>query len=369
MLIAGTVQAQARPLAIGMTAPLSGPDAAYGQGLQHGARLAVERANAAGGVGGRSLALLALDDQGDPNHAAANARQLLDRGVMGLTGVHGSHSTAAVAEVLAPAPRAAPLAALVAPATGDESLREPPRPGVFHLRAGSAEEASAAALHLDTLGVTRYAIVAQADRSGESARERMRFEIIRLALRPVADATVAEGASPDEVKRVMTQVCSSRPQAVVLAIDAKGARLALAAAHAQRCATHYVVFSETGAALAARPAGSQGPDPLAGLLVTQVVPNPNNLLHPLVAEYQRALAAHGGGPGSYPSLEGYLAMRVIQEALRACGREPDRACLLQSLALRSVELPGMKVQFGSGQRQARPFVEITLLDGEGRFRR
>lgn len=371
--LAGAVAVHAQPgpppLLVGMSLPLSGPDAVVGQGLQHGARLAVQRVNAAGGVGGRPLALQVLDDQGDAGRAAANARQLLEQGAIALAAVHGARATTAVAEALLPQPGAAPLAALVAPATGAESLREPPRPGVFHLRAGLAEEASAAVLHLDTLGVTRLAVIAQADRTGESGRERLVFEITRIAMRPLANETLAEAATPDEVKRVIDKVCALGPEAVVLATDAVRARLALAAARGQPCATHYLVFSDTGAALAQRPAGSSGRHPLAGLLVTQVVPHPSNALHPLAVEYQRALAAHAGGPASHASLEAYLALRVIHEALRGCAREPARACLLQALATRSLELPGTRVQFGAGQRQARPFVEITLLDGEGRFRR
>ena len=368
-------QTATAPVLIGMSTPLTGPDAAYGQGLQHGARLAVERANAAGGLGGRPLALLVLDDHGDAGRAAANAGQLLERGAIALTGVHGAGATAAVAQVLQAQPGAAALAALVAPATGAEPLRDPPRPGVFHLRAGVAEEASAAVLHLDTLGITRYAIVAQADHFGQSGRERLTFEIVRIAVRPLASEQLAEDASPEVVKRVIDKVCALGPEAVVLATDAVRARAALAAARSQPCAGQYLVFSETGAALAERPTGSTGRHPMAGLLVTQVVPHPGHALHPLVAEYQRALGAHGGtgapaaGQGSHASIEGYLATRVIQEALRSCGREPGRACVLQALATRSFELPGLRVQFGAHQRQARPFVDITLLDGEGRFRR
>jgi branched-chain amino acid transport system substrate-binding protein len=368
LLAACAVGAQSQPLLIGMTTPLTGPDAAHGEGLRAGAALAVARANAAGGVAGRPLALQVLDDGGDPARAAANVRQLLDRGAVALTGVHGARSTAAVAEVLAAAGQAPP-AALVAPATSAEVLRERPRPGVFHLRAGAAEQASAAMLHLDTLGVSRYALLTQADALGESGRERVLFELTRIATRPVANEQLADRATTAEVQSMVAKVCGQRPEAVILATDAALARLAIAAARAQPCATHYVVFSETGAALASRPPGSTGPHPLAGLMVTQVVPYPGNPRHPLAVEYQHALTAHGSGPGSYPSLEGYLAMRVIQEALRSCGRDAGRTCLLQALASRSHELPGMTVQFGSAQRQPRPFVEITLLDGEARFRR
>lgn len=366
MLAVSTVRAQA--LVIGMTLPLSGPQAAYGHGLQHGAQLAVERANAAGGVNGRPLALVALDDQGDAQHAAANARQLLERGVVAITGVHGAPATQAVAEAIAPG--GAPLAALVAPATGAESLRDPPRPGVFHLRAGVAEEASAAMLHLDTLGITRYALVAQSGPLGASGLERLTLELVRMATRPLVSERLADGATPEEVRRLIAKVCAQSPEALVLATDGVQAAVALAAAHSQPCAAYYVVFSEAGAALAERPHGGAAAHPLAGLLVTQVVPHPGNMLHPLVAEYRRALGAQRAPEeGSYPSLEGYLGARVVQEALRACGREAGRACLLQTLGARTLELPGLKVQFGSAQRQPRPFVEITMLNGEGRFRR
>lgn len=369
LLVCSVTWAQPRPITIGMTAPLRGPTAAYGLGLQHGVRVAIARVNATGGVGGRSLELLVLDDGGDASRAATNARQLLQRGVVALVGAHGASATAAIAQVIAPEGGPGPLAALVAPVTGADVLRDPPRPGVFHLRAGTAEEASTAVLHLDTIGVARYALLTQADALGDAGRDRVLHELTRIAIRPAANERLAATSSIADVQRAVTRLCMAKPEAVILALEAEHASTALATAHELRCAAHYLVFSETGAALAARPEGASGPHPLAGLLVTQVVPHPNQRSHPLVVEYQRALAAQGAGPGSYPSLEGYLAVRVIQEALGYCDREPGRSCLLQVLAARALELPGFTVRFGSAQRQSHPFVEITMLDAQGRFMR
>jgi ABC-type branched-subunit amino acid transport system substrate-binding protein len=365
-----SLQAQkvSQPLLIGMNTPLTGPHAAYGRALEHGVRMALDRANASGGVGGRLLGLAVMDDQGDPARAAANARQLLERGAVALTGVHGGRATAAVAEALQRQPGGAPVAALVAPVTGAEPLRSPPLPGVFHLRAGVADEASAAMLHLDTLGITRYAFISQNDLFGQSGRERLNFELVRIGMRPLADEQVDPLGTPEALSRVVDKVCALGPEALVLATDAQRARAALVAARSQSCAAQYLVFSETGATLAERPAGQTGRHPMAGLLVTQAVPHPSNAVHPLVLEYQRALGADAAR-GSHASMEGYLAMRVIQEALRACPGDTVRACLLQVLATRSFDLPGMRVQFGASQRQSRPFVEINLLDSEGRFRR
>lgn len=369
LLVGGVAWAQPRPILVGMTAPLSGPNAAYGLGLQHGARMALARANATGGVSGRPLELMVLDDGGDALRAASNARQLLQRGVVALTSAHGASATAAIAQVIAPEGGSGPLAPLVAPATGADSLREPVHPGVFHLRAGTAEEASSAVLHLDTIGVARYALLTQADALGDAGRDRVLHELTRIAIRPAANERLTATPTITEIQRAVTQVCTTKPEAVILALGAEHAATALATARELRCASHYLVFSETGSTLAARPQGASGPHPLAGLLVTQVVPHPNQRSHSLVEEYQRALTVQGTGPGSYPSFEAYLGMRVVQEALGLCDRDPGRTCLLHVLTTRALELPGLTVRFGSAQRQPRPYVEITMLDAQGRFRR
>lgn len=368
-------QAQPAPILVGMTAPLTGPASSYGRGLQHGIQLAIARANETL-VEGRRIELLALDDRGDAATAAENTRELLRRGVVALTGVHGARAAAAVADALVHNGSAA--AALVAPATGAESLRDPPRPGVFHLRAGTFDEMNAAMLHLDTVGLTRYAFIGQEGAFGDSARQSLELHLVRIGLRPVARHTMAGMA---DAKPALAAVCAVQPQVVVLALNEALAVAAIEAGRAQACSTQYLVFSETGAALAERAAAGQSAQNTAGLLVTQVMPHPSNLAHPLVADYQRAMAAHGASLGnakpSYPSIEGYQAMRVLHEALRACSREfgrdaareAARSCVTQALATRSFDVAGQRIHFGSEQRQARPFVEMTLLDGQGRFRR
>jgi ABC-type branched-subunit amino acid transport system substrate-binding protein len=366
MLAGSLCWAETSPIIIGMTEPLSGPDAAYGAGLRDGAALAIERANASGGIGGRHVQLLALDDGGEPQRAAANARELMQRGVLAMAAVHGAPSTSAVASVIAQA-GAGSVPPLVGPVTGAASVRQPPRPNVFFLRASISDEASAAILHLDTLGISRYAVIAQADPLGESGMEDVVVELTRIAIRPVASERVSSAADAAEVRRAVGRACAARPEALVLAVDAQRIRVALAAARAANCAGQYVSFSETGAALASLGGVAPAHQSMAAMLVTQVVPNPGNRLHPLVAEYQSALKEHGSAAGSYPSLEGYLAVRVIQEALRGCGHNVTRECLEQALMTRSVDVPGMHFQLGAAQRPQHSFVEMTLLDKDGRF--
>lgn len=61
---------------VGVHMPLTGPGAPYGIAVRNAVRLAIDQANAAGGVAGVDLALKAHDTTGDPARAAAAAREM-----------------------------------------------------------------------------------------------------------------------------------------------------------------------------------------------------------------------------------------------------------------------------------------------------
>ena len=75
ILLAGAAVAEPAPVAIGLSAPLTGPDAAFGQGMRAGAEQAVADINRAGGIDGRRLTLMVADDAGDPKQGLAVARR------------------------------------------------------------------------------------------------------------------------------------------------------------------------------------------------------------------------------------------------------------------------------------------------------
>ena len=75
----------------------------YARRIEHGARLAVEHVNAAGGVWGRPVELAIADTGGDPEAAAVQARRLIEEeGVHAVVGPITSRSLQAVGETIAP---------------------------------------------------------------------------------------------------------------------------------------------------------------------------------------------------------------------------------------------------------------------------
>lgn len=91
--------AAAEPLKIGLAAPLSGPDAGFGQGARLGAEQAVAEINRAGGVMGRKLQLVVQDDAADPKQAVAVARKFAGSGVRFVIGPLTSGAAAAASSV------------------------------------------------------------------------------------------------------------------------------------------------------------------------------------------------------------------------------------------------------------------------------
>ena len=90
-LLAGGAAQAADTIQIGFNVPLTGFAAADGTSARHGAELAVEQINAAGGVGGKMLELVVYDDQASPKEAVPIANKLIEQdGVK--VGISGSYS-------------------------------------------------------------------------------------------------------------------------------------------------------------------------------------------------------------------------------------------------------------------------------------
>src|SRR6516162_6505629 len=66
------------PILIGQSGPLSGSNREFGEDIHNGANAYFERINAAGGVNGRKIELITLDDANDPKRSAENGRILVE---------------------------------------------------------------------------------------------------------------------------------------------------------------------------------------------------------------------------------------------------------------------------------------------------
>ena len=347
----------ASKVVLGMSAPLSGPLGQYGLDLEKGLRLGFEQQNAAGGVAGRRIELLVRDDGGSRERAVGNTQALLDTGVLAFTGFHGASSIEAALPLIEKSG-----ALLIGAASSAEVLREPSNRMLFNLRAGAREETSAMVFHLDTVGITDIAAIAQDDGLGSAALEGVQVELARVGIRPQALERIPVRPSPADVARAVQAACKHRPQALVLGLNATNALAVIRAARKAGCAPQFYAISEAGAELLA---GAGAPSELAGVVVSQVLPHPRAPSVPVSIDYLRL----AGATPTYAGLEGFIYAKVIAEALRRCGSNLTRQCVANALESRPVDVGGYRVEFRPDDHRGSRFVEMTIVTSDGRFRR
>ena len=81
---------------IGWLGPLTGGVAQYGEAVKSGVDLYVEQLNAAGGINGKKVELVAYDEEGDSAKAIAGYSSLMDAGVVAIVGSVTTAPTIAV---------------------------------------------------------------------------------------------------------------------------------------------------------------------------------------------------------------------------------------------------------------------------------
>jgi branched-chain amino acid transport system substrate-binding protein len=77
-------------LKFGLEAPLTGSLAELGQGMLNGAKQAAAKVNAEGGIGGKKIEIVAIDDQGDPDAGVAAAKAAVENGLDAIVGPYNS---------------------------------------------------------------------------------------------------------------------------------------------------------------------------------------------------------------------------------------------------------------------------------------
>ena len=91
-------------IVIGMSAPITGDNAEYGEYFRSGALLAVKHINAAGGIRGKQVELLIQDSKADPKEAVLIAQRFVsNRDVLAVIGDFNSSASMAAAQLYDPA--------------------------------------------------------------------------------------------------------------------------------------------------------------------------------------------------------------------------------------------------------------------------
>jgi branched-chain amino acid transport system substrate-binding protein len=355
-------------IVLGMSTVLSGPAASLGQDMQQGVLAGLDRANRAGGVNGRRLKLIALDDGYEPGRAAPNMRRLIE--VENVVAVIGNVGTPTAIASIPIANEQKTL--FFAPFTGAGVLRKsPPDRYVINYRASYAEETGAmidALMNVGGLKCEDIAFFTQRDGYGDAGFDGVIKALKRHGLKEEKDVLhVRYERNTLAVEDALATLlyAAHTPRAIVMvgayAPCAKFIKLAVGAGlNAIFLNVSFVGSNALATELGGLP---------ARVVVTQVVPHPQTKGLQLTTEYLADLNALDASalPG-FGSLEGYIGSRILIRALETIPGAPTREAIVNALEnLGQFDLGlGEPLKLGAAAHQASHMVWPTILQ-QGKF--
>ena len=347
-------------IVFGQAAALEGPAAALGQDMRTGIMAAFAEANNAGGVNGRKLELISKDDGYEPNKSIEVTKKLLEEDkVFGLIGPVGTPTSSATQPIAAE--MGVPF---IGPFTGAEFLRNPFKPNVVNVRASYFPETEAMVERLvKDRNASRIAMFYQDDAYGRAGLAGVQKALEKRNMKLVAEGTYERNTVA--VKGALLDIRKGNPEAVIMVGAYKPCAEFIKLARQVKMDAQFINISFVGSNALAKELGAAG----SGVIVTQVVPLPEDASIPVVASYQAALKAQDANakPG-FSTLEGYLVGKLAIEALKKVSGEPTRKAFLEAALGNSFDLGGVKLTYSATDNQGSDDVFLTQIQADGSFK-
>ena len=352
----------------GMSTALTGPTSALGKAVQKGISTGFDHVNRGGGVNGYQLLLKTLDDGYEPSRTVPNLQQLIGKEkVLAIIGDVGTPTAIAAIPIIDEQ-----KILFFAPFTGAALLRRnPPDRYVINFRASYLEETGAmidALIGLGGLGPEEIAFFTQLDGYGDAGFSAGMVALKRHGLKDERAITHVRYerntvAVEDAVAELL--LAEKTPRAVLMI-----GTYAACAKLVQLCDQSdlrpvFLGVSFVGSAPLAEALGKTD----AQIIITQVVPDPQDSNIPVARDYQADLKLFdpSASPG-YPDFEGYIAARILALGLQKIQGPMTREAIIDSLeSLGKFDFGlGQLLNLSSTEHQASHQIWPTILK-EGKF--
>ncbi|MBG9386636.1 ABC transporter substrate-binding protein [Caenimonas aquaedulcis] len=340
---------------VGQSAPLTGGNAQFGKDIRDGANAYFESVNAKGGIGGKPIELLSIDDKNDRKTAGANAKTLLEnKNVVALFGF--ASATLSLDAIPQAEAKEVPF---FAPFSGANPVRVN-NPVLFTVRASYGDEMEKILKFWTSLGLKRVTVVHYDDEVGKQNLEVVVNYLKKINLAPQAFPLKrnAQVGKP-EIQALIAQ----QPELILTTV------LSGAAAQMQKS------LVEMGRVIPTSSLSFVGADQFivaagpasAGVSISQVVPNPNSQI-PAVRECAKVMEAAGMKGMNSTQLEACFAAKVLTEGMRRAKKPVTAKTLLEALTnLGAYDLGGYKITFGAGAQHGSKFVDLAMVTRDGRL--
>lgn len=345
-------------IVVGTSVVTSGPLGALGSGIRDGASAYFDHVNATGGIAGRKIKFIALDDAYNVDRTVANVNQLIKTDqVFALLGLTGTPNVLAAIPIATEA-----QVPLFAPFTGADALRSTHNRYLFNVTASYGQEIEKMVKHLTTFEIKKIGVAYLNNDFGKGGLTAVQESVKKRGLTITGSSAVAPDSS--NVDAAVDTLLQSAPQVVIMATAGKATADFIAAYKKKSRNTQFYCLSVISNAQMAKIVG----DDARGITVSQTMPYPWSPNTEIVRQYQKVLKAAKREEYSYASLQGFLSAKVFVEGLRRAGKNLTRDKFLAAMeSMDRADMGGYLVSFSPNNHNGSDHVDLTVIGKDGKF--
>jgi ABC-type branched-subunit amino acid transport system substrate-binding protein len=348
-----------KEIVIGHVAGYTGPVTKDATEMGQGAQVYIDSINAKGGVLGRKVRLLQIDDHFKPDETV----QLITAQKGKISALLPPVGSAQFDKVLKEGVLDKIDFPILGVIPGVESFREPLRKNLFHFRAGDFDQILKMIDLTTSVGQTKIGVLATDNPNGEQVTAFMTETLAKKNLKIAAVQKYVIGPKIDWAP-IIKGYQQTQPDVIVLVGPPFATAAFIKEAKSAGLGSALYGLSYTDFRLTAKVAGNQ----LArGVAIAQVFPNPANRVVPIVKEFRDAFEKYGKVQGvpSHFNFEGYLAAKILVEAMRR-SKDASPAGVTRGLEmLHDWDMGGYVVDFSPTKHNGSRFVDMSIISGSG----
>lgn len=346
------LHARGPAIVVGQAIDLSGPNAALGRDYVAGIKTYFDMVNAAGGIHGRHVRFVALDDRGSPAQSAKIVGELIDgERVDYLVGGVGEQVTRAVLQAPAFVRSGHVLFAPLA-LHGDSASER-----VLYWRPHYSREIRHVFDHFSKLGMSKVAVVYQNTLSAEAAFHDLAAEIRTRGMRLAGSARLdADAAQAAHAAQAAASVAGMRPDFVLVLADTIGNGLFLREFRKRDARTIVAGTSLTNLETLREIAGAAA---VEWTVYAQVVPDPASGASLLQFEHLNMMRKYRDEPVSALTLEGFAVAKALGKMIeQARGNHAVKEFVSRR---RRIDLGGITITAAGDGEPLSNYLDIALL--------
>jgi branched-chain amino acid transport system substrate-binding protein len=345
---------------VGQSVALTGAAAQLGIQMRNGIMAYFDYVNANGGVNGRKLELLTLDDGYEPARTVPNTKKLIEENkVFALIGYVGTPTSVPAIPIFTQA-----RVPFIGPFTGAEALRVPFNRYIFHVRASYYDETEKIVEQVLVTGGKKIAVFYQDDAYGQAGLKGTQIAMDKRGLKIAALGTVERNTV--KVENAVKIINAAEPDAVVMISAYTSCAEFIRQMHKAGSGANFYNVSFVGSKALSDALGKEG----VGVAISQVVPFPWGREVPVVKEYQRLSEKGHHTDFNFSAIEGFLAAKVFVEGLRRTGKDVTREKFIDGMeTMGDLDLGGFFLSYSPTNHAGSKYVDLTIIAREGKFLR